>query len=165
MNNITLIGMPAAGKSTVGVVLAKTMGKSFLDVDLLIQEKEGNLLQNVVNKYGHNGFIQLEEKYILGIDVANTVIAPGGSVVYSERAVGHLKKLGKIVYLRLPYYVIEKRLNNIHSRGIAMRPGESLMDLYKKRIPLYEKYCDFLVDAEGLNVEEVVENIIIAIGK
>lgn len=161
MNNITLIGMPAAGKSTVGVVLAKTMGKSFLDVDLMIQEREKDLLQNIVDRIGQEKFILLEEKHILTIDMKNAVIAPGGSVVYSEKAVDHLKSMGKLVYIKLPYHVIDERLRNIHSRGIAMGADETLMDLYNKRIPLYERYCDFYVDGEGLTVEEVVENIVL----
>lgn len=160
MNNITLIGMPASGKSTVGVVLAKTMGKSFLDVDLLIQGREKDLLQNIVDKLSREEFISLEEKYIRSIQVKNTVIAPGGSAVYSEKAMAHLKSLGKIVYIKQPLYVIERRLNNIHSRGITFEPGESLLDLYNRRIPLYESYCDFYVDGESLTVEEVVEAIV-----
>lgn len=160
MSNITLIGMPAAGKSTVGVVLAKTLGKSFLDVDLLIQEREKDLLQNVVDRLGPEEFILLEEENILSLELENSVIAPGGSAVYSEKAMDHLKKLGKVIYIKLPFHVIEERLGNIHSRGIAMGPGESLLDLYNKRIPLYERYADYHIEGEGLNVEGVIEAII-----
>ncbi len=158
--NIVLIGMPACGKSTVGVVLAKAMRKSFLDTDLLIQERQGDLLQNIVNKQGHDGFISIEEEAIRSIDTNNSVIATGGSVVYSKPAMEHLKELGRVIYIRLSFETIDERLHNICSRGIAMEEGETLEDLYEKRIPLYDKYSDLIIDGEGLSVEEVVEEII-----
>ena len=158
--NIILIGMPACGKSTVGVVLAKTIGKSFLDTDLLIQDREGDLLQNIVNRCGHDGFVSIEEEAIKSINAVNTVIATGGSVVYSPEAMKHLKKLGITIYIRLSFETIDDRLHNICSRGIAMEEGETLKDLYRKRIPLYEKYSDLTIDGEGLSVEQAVEEII-----
>lgn len=158
--NVILIGMPACGKSTVGVILAKTMRKSFLDTDLLIQDREGDLLQNIVNRHGHDGFVAIEEEAIKSINMVNTVIATGGSVVYSPAAMKHLQELGKITYLKLSFETIDDRLHNICSRGIAMEEGETLRDLYKKRIPLYERYSDLTIDAEGLSVEQVVEKII-----
>ena len=160
MDNIILIGMPACGKSTVGVVLAKTMGKSFIDTDLLIQEREGDLLQNLVDRFGHDRFIEIEEAALKSINVSNAVIATGGSVVYSEPAMEHLRSLGIVVYIRLSYETIDKRLHNINSRGIAMDKGETLRDLYDKRNLLYERYANLIIDGENLSVEQVVEEII-----
>jgi shikimate kinase len=160
MNNIILIGMPACGKSTIGVVLAKTMGKAFLDTDLLIQEREGDLLQNLINRFGHDRFIEMEEAALKSVKAENTVIATGGSVVYSKAGMEHLKGLGVIVYIKLSYDTIEKRLHNINSRGIAMEKGETLKGLYDKRIPLYERYSDITIDAENLSVEQAIEQII-----
>lgn len=160
MKNIILIGMPACGKSTIGVVLAKTMGKAFLDTDLLIQEREGDLLQNLVNRFGHDRFIEMEEAAIKSVRVNNTIIATGGSVVYSEAAMEHLRGLGVVVYIKLSYDTIENRLHNINSRGIAMEKGETLKELYDKRIPLYERYADITIDGENLSVEQAIEQII-----
>ncbi|NLY71882.1 MAG: shikimate kinase [Clostridiales bacterium] len=160
MGNLVLIGMPACGKSTIGVVLAKTLGKAFLDTDLLIQKREGDLLQNLIDKKGMDKFLKMEEEALLSIDVNNTVIATGGSVVYSDKGMKKLSELGTIVYIELPLETIVKRINNIHSRGIAMGKGETLADLYKKRVPLYEKYADITIKAEGLSVEGVIDQII-----
>lgn len=160
MDNIILIGMPACGKSTVGVVLAKTMGKSFLDTDLLIQEREGDILQNLVDRFGYEHFVKIEEKAIETVNTSNTVIATGGSVVYSPIAMEHMKDLGRVIYLKLPYDVIDERLHNISTRGIAMGEGETLKSLYEKRVPLYEQYADIVIEGEDLNVEEIVVKII-----
>lgn len=165
MRNIILIGMPACGKSTVGVVLAKTLGMAFLDSDLLIQEREGDLLQNLIDKHGMNCFLKMEETAIKSIHVSNTIIATGGSVVYSKSGMKHLNELGQIVYLKLSFKSIETRLQNINTRGIAMGEGETLKDLYDKRIPLYESYADITIDAEDLSLEEVIERIAISIGQ
>lgn len=160
MSNIILIGMPACGKSTVGVVLAKTTGKAFIDTDLLIQEREGDLLQNLIDNRGMEFFLDAEEKAILSIEATNSIIATGGSVVYSRKAMSYLSAIGKIVYIRLPLEIIEERLNNINSRGIAMGKNETLQDLYNKRVPLYEKYADTIVEAVDLTVEGIIEKII-----
>jgi shikimate kinase len=133
MGNIILIGMPACGKSTVGVVLAKTLRMAFVDSDLLIQEREGDLLQNIIDNRGMEIFKKIEEETIQSIDVKNTVIATGGSVVYSESGMNHFSKLGKIIYLKLSLGSIESRLLNINSRGIAMGKGETLKDVYNRR--------------------------------
>lgn len=165
MDNIILIGMPACGKSTVGVVLAKTIRKSFLDTDLMIQEIEGDILQNLVDNHGHDRFIEIEEDAIKTICAKNTVIATGGSVVYSHKAMEHLQNMGTVVYIKLPYETIDERLHNINTRGIAIKDGETLKDLYDKRVPLYERYGQIIIDSEDLSVEQVVEKIIEKIRK
>ncbi|MBR2737069.1 MAG: shikimate kinase [Firmicutes bacterium] len=154
MRNIILTGMPACGKSTLGVVLAKTLGMSFVDTDLLIQEHTGRLLQDIIDHDGMEEFLRIEEYILTHVQAENSVIATGGSAVYSDRGMKYLRTIGEIVYIRLPLKEIEKRLNNIKTRGIAMAPGENLEDLYNRRIPLYEKYADIVLDAEGMNLEE-----------
>jgi shikimate kinase len=155
--NIILIGMPGAGKSTIGVLLAKALRKPFVDTDLLIQESENRYLQDIIDSDGIDRFLQIEERTILNLNVKNHLIATGGSAVYSEAAISHLK--GKAVYLKLDLEEIEKRIRNIKSRGIALKKGESLSDLYKERIPLYEKYADIVIDCSGKGVEEIVNEI------
>ncbi len=159
MNNIVLIGMPGAGKSTVGVILAKTLGMSFIDTDLLIQEKQNTLLQDIINKEGIESFLMKEEESILSLKCHNTVIATGGSAVYSPVSMEHLKKLGVIVYLMLPFEEIAARINNIKTRGIVIEKGQMLMDVFKQRTPLYEKYCDITLYCSGLGMEDIIEKI------
>lgn len=159
-NNIILIGMPAAGKSTLGVLLAKVLGKKFIDTDLLIQEKENMLLQSIINEKGLEEFKKIEEKTILESELDNAIISTGGSVVYYQSVMERLRKKGTIIYLALGYETIEERLNNIHTRGLVLEKGYSLRDLYNERLPLYKKYEDMTVDCEGLDVEENVEKII-----
>ena len=161
--NIVLVGMPGAGKSTVGVLLAKAMKMPFADTDLLIQEKEDQALQDIIDTAGLEQFLKIEERVILELTYKGHVIATGGSVVYSEAAMRHLKDHGVVVYLELPYLEVEQRINNITTRGIAMGPGESLLDIYKQRVPLYEKHADITVSCTGSNMEEVVEKIIRAL--
>lgn len=158
--NIVLTGMPACGKSTVGVVLAKTAGMSFLDTDLLIQERAGMKLQDILNEKGMDEFLRLEEEVLASVDVENAVISTGGSAVYSDRAMKHLDSIGTVVYLQLSLEEIRQRLNNIKTRGIAMGPGETLADLYDKRVPLYEKYANVTITAASLSVEECIEEIL-----
>ena len=146
--------MPACGKSTLGVVLAKTLGMSFMDTDLLIQKEEGTLLQEIIDGQGIDAFLKIEERVLSGIRVDNTVIATGGSAVYSEKAMIYLKSIGEIVYIKLPLKEIERRLNNIKTRGVAMDPGQTLEDLYNYRVPLYEKYADLVIDTSGKTLEE-----------
>lgn len=160
MKNLILIGMPACGKSTVGVILAKTMGKRFMDTDLLIQEREGALLQDLINQKGDDYFKKVEEYVLRSIEVENTVISTGGSAVYYPKAISHFKKKGVVIYIKVSYESIEKRLNNITTRGITMAPGQTLKDLYDERIPLYEANADIVADTENLTVEETVEKII-----
>ena len=160
MNNLILIGMPGAGKSTIGVVLAKTLGMRFLDSDLVIQDREKRLLQEIINKEGMEHFLDCEERAVLTIDVKDTIIATGGSVVYREGAMEHLKALGKVIYLDVSYEEIDRRVNNITTRGIAIREGATLYDIYLERKTLYSKYCDRSIACDGLTVEEVIGKII-----
>jgi shikimate kinase len=153
--DIILIGMPGAGKSTVGVVLAKTLAKKFIDTDLLIQQAEGRLLQQIIYADGVAAFLAVEERVLLRLDAMNAVIATGGSGVYSPAAMAHLKRLGTIVYLQLSLAEIESRITNMASRGIAIGPGQRLSDLYQERTPLYEKYADLTIACSGLTLEAV----------
>lgn len=159
MNNIVLIGMPGAGKSTAGVVLAKTLGYEFIDADLIIQKEEGRLLKEIIDQEGIQGFLAIESRVNAGIEANRAVIATGGSVVYGEKAMEHLKATGIVIYLRLSYEALEKRLHNIRGRGVVLREGQTLHDLYRERIPLYEKYADIVVEVGNRNVEETIEII------
>lgn len=157
--NIILIGMPGAGKSTVGVVLAKRRGCRFLDSDLFIQEKYDALLHELIAKYGTEGFLKIEEEVNASIDVKQTVIATGGSVVYGRTAMEHLGKIGTVVYLKLSCETIKDRLGDLNERGVTLRQGQTLEDLYAERIPLYEKYADVTVDCEGKSIREIVSEL------
>lgn len=160
MKNIVLIGMPACGKSSVGVILAKTAAMAFVDTDLLIQQEEGKKLQYIIDSQGMDDFLKIEERVLASVDVENSVISTGGSAVYSEKAMNHLKEKGIIVYLKLPLAEIDRRLKNIKTRGIAMKPGETLADLYDYRVPFYEKYADITIDAKDLSIEDVISEIL-----
>ena len=165
MDNIILVGMPGAGKSTVGVLLAKTLGYAFLDTDLVLQAREGALLQQLLDAKGREAFLEAEADAVCAVSCRCTVIATGGSAVYRARAVEHLRELGRVVYLRLPLDEVERRLNNIGSRGIAMAPGQTLADLYAYRTPLYEGCADLTVDTAGQTLEESVSAVLRALGK
>lgn len=156
MNDLTLIGMPGSGKSTVGVLLAKTLGYDFLDVDLVIQKNEGALLQDILDSRGLEEFLDAEERAILGLSPARTVLAPGGSCVCREDAMAHLKSLGPVVYLRVSPGELRDRLGNFTTRGIALAPGETFDDLYAFRAPLYARWADLTVDADGQTLFETV---------
>ena len=146
MDNIILTGMPGSGKSTLGVLLAKAMGYQFLDVDLLIQEREGALLQEILDGRGVDAFLDAEEAAVRSLDCRRTVIAPGGSAVCRERAARHLSQLGLIVYLNVSLEELTRRIRNLSSRGIAMQPGQTLADVMAYRDPLYRKYAGLVVD-------------------
>lgn len=146
MDNVTLIGMPGSGKSTVGVLLAKLLGYQFLDVDLLIQEREGALLQDILDSRGTAAFLDAEEEAVRTLNCRRTVIAPGGSAVCREGAALHLKGLGPVVYLQVPLEELTRRIRNLSTRGIAMEPGQTLADVMAFRQPLYCKYADLVVD-------------------
>lgn len=160
MRNIVLIGMPSSGKSTVGVILAKTLGMGFIDTDLVIQQREGELLQTLIDNFGMERFLEIEEEAILSVKCESTVIATGGSAVFGERAMNHLKSNGTVVYLELDYPELERRLKNITTRGIAAKPGESLRGIYTERVPIYEKWAQITVNSVGKSVEETVSDII-----
>ena len=155
-SNIVLIGMPGVGKSTVGVILAKILAYHFLDSDLVIQEREKRRLHQIIREEGTEGFLKIENEVNESLDVERTVIATGGSAVYGREAMEHLKKIGEIVYLKADYATISRRLGNFEKRGIALKPGQTLKDLYNERCALYEKYADVIVDEQGLGTEETI---------
>ena len=157
--NIILIGMPGAGKSTVGVVLAKKLGCAFVDSDLVIQETTGKLLHEVISERGVEGFLDVEEQVNTSIVTDRTVIATGGSAVYGSRAMEHFKELGTVVYLMLSYDAIAERLGDLDERGVTLKAGQELKGLYAERVPLYEKYADLTIDCEKLSIREIVEQI------
>ena len=157
--NLVLIGMPGAGKSTVGVLLAKTLKMPFTDTDILIQKQENSYLQELIEKHGIDGFIKIEENTVKSLDLRNHVIATGGSVVYSEAAMAHLKAHGIIFFLNARLYQLERRLKNSRNRGIAMSPGQTLGSLYRERLPLYKKYADIEIDCSRKHIETIVTEI------
>ncbi len=157
--------MPAAGKSTVGVILAKVLGYQFIDADLVIQEQEHRLLKDIIKEDGLESFISIENSINSSLQVDRTVIATGGSVIYGKEAMEHLKSIGTIVYIRLSYETLENRLGNIKQRGVVLKKGQNLRDLYKERCPLYEEYADIIVDAEDMGVEKTMETIFTMVGK
>lgn len=158
-SNITLIGMPASGKSTVGVLLAKRLGYSFVDVDLVIQEQEGRLLKEIIEQEGTEGFLQVEDRVNRELDVKRSIIAPGGSVIYGEQAMEHLKEISTVVYLKLGYEEVEERLGDLKDRGVALKDGMTLRDLYEERVPLYERYADITVDESGKTPGKTVDEL------
>ena len=162
-NNLALIGMPGAGKSTLGVLLAKCTAGSFLDTDLLIQEAEGAPLQQIIEKRGVESFRRLEERIVLGLECSGCVIATGGSVVYSEAAMEHLGHLGRRIYLDVPFAELERRLGNLDKRGVIRGPGQSLEDLLAERRALYERWADIRVDCAGLDHDGAVGAVIHAL--
>ena len=159
MSNLILIGMPASGKSTAGVVLAKLLGYSFLDTDLLIQNREGSRLHEIIEDRGIDGFLAAEEAACLSVQAERCVIATGGSVVYSEAAMAHLKSLGCVVYLEVDLETLTSRLKDIRGRGVVLRPGQTLAELYAERVMLYEKYADLTVSEAGGALEDTVMRV------
>lgn len=159
-NNITLIGMPGVGKSTLGVVLAKVLGYQFLDADLLIQKEEKRRLWQIIEQEGVEGFKAIENRVNASIETESTVIATGGSVVYCEEAMEHLKSIGKVVYLELSLQALSKRLGNLKGRGVLLKEGQTLQDLYEERVPLYEKYADIVVSEEGKDLEASLQSLL-----
>lgn len=157
--NIVLIGMPGVGKSTIGVILAKMLGYQFVDADLVIQEKEGKLLREIIEEVGAEGFIEVENRINSRIEANHAIIATGGSVVYGAEAMQHLKEIGTVLYLKLPYEELSRRLSDIKGRGVVLKAGQTLQELYGERVPLYEKYADITVDEYQLNIEQTIEKI------
>ena len=163
--SIVLIGMPSCGKSTLGVLLAKRLGYRFVDSDLLIQEKMGNLLHQIISERGNEGFLQVENEVNSAVTEKNAIIATGGSVVYCEEAMENLKTLGKMVYLKIPYEEMCRRLGDFSHRGVIIRSGTTLADMYQERVPLYEKYADLTVEVCNAKLSDSVEKIAAAILK
>lgn len=159
MKNIVLIGMPGAGKSTVGVVLAKSMGYTFLDSDLLIQDKHKKLLHEIIEERGIEGFWQVENEVNAGIDTEKSVIATGGSVIYEEEAMAHLKSIGIVVYLKLSLEELAVRLGDLNERGVTLKEGQDLEGLYAERIPYYERYADITIDCDDTLIRDIVAQI------
>lgn len=159
-SNLIFIGMPASGKSTIGVVTAKHLGYRFIDTDLLIQEKEGKLLREIIAEKGTDGFLALEEEVNASVQAERAVIAPGGSVVYCEAAMKHYKEIGTIIYLHVPYTEIEERIQNARNRGVVLKEGQTLRDLYEERVGLFERYADIRISEVGLTMGETVEKVL-----
>lgn len=167
MNNIVLIGMPGAGKSTLGVLLAKRMNRNFTDTDLLIQQAAGRKLQEIIDEDGLDAFNRLERDIICAFRTEETVIATGGSAVLDDAAAKHLKTLGPVIYLEVPKEELFPRLTNLSTRGIAMKPGETMEDVFAYREPIYKRWADATVDAHTgsawdavLRIEEAVKALI-----
>jgi len=165
MKNIIIIGMPGAGKSTMGVVLAKTLGRNFIDTDIVIQERAGRLLQEIIDDEGPEAFLEIEEKILLSLHCRNAVIATGGSVVFSENAMEHVKVSGVVIYLKISCEEMVRRLSNITTRGIVLVAGQSLPEMYAQRIPLYEKYADITIDCSDDDFENCIGNVIAKLAK
>lgn len=157
--NIVLIGMPGSGKSTVGVILAKSLGVDFIDTDLLIQRRENRLLQDIIDTDGIEYFLDRECEAVLSMDSTDAVVATGGSVIFRDEAMKHLQKNGKIVYLDVPISELKHRLSNIKTRGVAAKKGETVEDIYNERNSLYEKYADIYINANSLSCEQTVDII------
>lgn len=158
--NLIFIGMPAVGKSTVGIVVAKRLGMNFIDTDLLIQEQEHKLLREIIAEVGEDGFLKIENQVNSEVNAENAVISPGGSVVYCEEAMEHFKKIGMIVYLKASYQTIKKRIRNPKKRGVVLREGQTFKDLYEERAVLFEKYADITIDEDGCEIEDTIENVL-----
>ena len=160
MKNIVFIGMPASGKSTVGVVVAKRLGYKFVDTDLVIQEVEKRLLKEIIAEEGNEGFLRIEDRVNAEIQEERAVISPGGSVVYCENAMRHYKETGMIVYLHTSYETINNRLHNAKNRGVLLKDGQTLKDLYEERTALFERYADLTISEEGRDLEETIEEVL-----
>ena len=158
-SNITLVGMPASGKSTIGVLLAKRLGYSFVDVDIVIQEKTGQLLKEIIAERGTDGFLKVEEDINAELETERSVIAPGGSVIYGPKAMEHLHEISTVVYLKLSYEDVKQRLGDLKDRGVVLKDGMTLLDLYNERVPLYEKYADVTIDETGKALGACVDEL------
>lgn len=159
MKNIIFIGMPAAGKSTVGVIVAKRLGYRFIDTDILIQEQEKKLLKEIIAEKGIEGFLEVEDRVNAGVEAEHSVIAPGGSVVYCENAMKHYKEIGLIVYLQISFDIINRRIRNAKNRGVVLKDRQTFKDLYEERTALFKRYADVIVCEDGLSLEETVDKV------
>lgn len=165
MENIILIGMPASGKSTVGVVLAKRLGYEFIDTDLLIQKQEKALLREIIAEKGEDGFLKIEDQVNAELEADRSVIAPGGSVVYCENAMKHFKEIGTVVYLQTSFQTIKKRIGDPKRRGVVLREGQTLEELYEERRILFEKYADITICEDGLTLSETIGKVVKVFGQ
>ncbi len=154
--NITLIGMPGAGKSTVGIVLAKVLGYDFIDSDLLIQKSEKKLLWQIMRDVGNDGFNQIEERVNSQIQAEHSVISPGGSVIYGPKAMAHLREISTVIYLKVDCQTLRRRLGDLKKRGVVLKPGQTLENLYAERTPLYERYAHLTIDVSRTDVAGAV---------
>ena len=157
--NITLIGMPGSGKSTVGFALARATHMRFVDVDKVIIEQEGKPLSQIIDEVGDDGFRAVENRVNATLSTRNSVIAPGGSVIYGEEAMAHLRQISTVVYLKVSCEELQRRLGDLHARGVTIRPGQTFADLYNERCPLYEKYAHVTMETDGKKLPEVVKAI------
>lgn len=162
-DNIILIGMPTSGKSTVGVILAKLLEKDFVDTDLIIQKREHRKLSRIIEEDGLEGFLDIENSVCREVDLRNTVIATGGSVVYGKEGMEHLKSIGRIIYLEIDYNTLQKRLHHVKQRGVVLKPGQTIKELYDERVVLYKKYADIVLSEEGQGIEETVQKCVEAL--
>lgn len=160
-SNITFIGMPGAGKSTIGVVVAKMLCKTFIDTDLLIQNREGKRLNKIIDEIGNQKFIKLENDAIASLKVHNSVISTGGSAVFGKEAMEHLKKTSTVIYIKVPYETLEARLRSLTKRGVVFEEGQTLRDIFDIRTPLYEKYADIIIDSDNsVDIQETAIKIV-----
>lgn len=155
-DNIVLIGMPSCGKSTVGVVLAKALGYRFVDSDLVIQERTGKLLSEIIDEKGLEAFNEIENEINASLDYHKAVIATGGSVIYGKEAMEHLQSIGQVVYIELPFETLCERIGDLTARGVSIKEGQTFRELYEERRPLYEKYADITIHGEKLSIREMV---------
>lgn len=160
MKNIIFIGMPASGKSTVGVVVAKRLGYDFIDTDLLIQKQENRLLKEIIADVGNEGFLAIENQVNREVEAEHAVISPGGSVIYCKEAMEHFKEIGTVVYLQVSFETIDARISCAKNRGVVLKEGQTLHDLYEERTKLFEKYADYVVSEEGLSLEETIDKVL-----
>lgn len=158
-NNIVLIGMPSCGKSTIGVVLAKAIGYRFVDSDLVIQERTGKLLSEIIDEEGLDTFNQIENDVNASLDYTKAVIATGGSVIYGEKAMEHLRSIGTVVYIELSLATLQERIGDLNARGVSIKDGQTFENLFEERRPLYEKYADVIIHAEDLSIREMVHKL------
>ena len=160
MKNIIFIGMPASGKSTIGVVVAKHLGYDFIDSDLLIQKQEKRLLKDIIADVGNEGFLAIENQVNCDIKAERAVISPGGSIVYCQEAMEHFKEIGTIIYLKVSFETINERISNAKNRGVVLKEGQTLKDLYDERTALFEKYADYTISECGLSLEETIDEVL-----
>ena len=165
VNNVSLIGMPGAGKSTIGVLLAKRLGLNFVDTDLLIQVREGEPLQDTVDRLGFEAFCALEQSVLLEMEISRHLVATGGSVIYGDRGMARLGSVGPVVFLDVPLPVLKQRVQAQPDRGIAFAPGQTLDDVYRERKPLYQRYAELVVDCDALSPGAICAEVVRQLGR